>query len=415
MADQTLSEGQLAAFAMAVYFRGLTPDERVALTQAMTRSGTVLDWADAGLAGPVLDKHSTGGVGDKVSLILAPLVAACGGYVPMIAGRGLGHTGGTVDKLASIPGYDIAPDLQRFRAVVQTVGCAIIGQTADLAPADKRIYSIRDVTATVESISLITASILSKKLAAGLDGLVMDVKVGSGAFMTSRADARELAESLTAVANGAGMRTTALLTAMDQPLASAAGNALEIAYACDYLAGRQREPRLHEVVVALGGEMLVSGGLAATPAEGRRLVTAAIDDGRAAERFEHMVRSLGGPRHLLTDPWRSLDRAPVQEPVVPERRGLVTRIDTRAVGLAVVALGGGRTRPQDPVDHAVGLTELAELGASVGPDRPLAIVHARTADAAAAAAAQVRAAYRLGRVLPSPGPAVIERITGARR
>src|SRR5215204_7154788 len=266
LTDGRVSEGQAAAFAMAVFFRGLTLDERVALTRAMTRSGAVLSWD---LPGPVLDKHSTGGVGDAVSLALAPAVAACGGFVPMISGRGLGHTGGTLDKLDAIPGYRSQPDLDTFRRVVRDIGCAIIGQTDDLAPADRRLYAIRDVTATVESIDLITASILSKKLAAGLHGLVMDVKFGKGAFMAKLSDAVELAKSLTAVANGAGVPTTALLTDMDEPLASAAGNAVEMAYAVEYLTGRRREPRFHAVAVELAAEMLLLGRLAATVEEAR--------------------------------------------------------------------------------------------------------------------------------------------------
>src|SRR5215207_5632724 len=255
-----VSEGQAASFAMAIFFRGLSVQERVALTRAMMLSGEVLAW---NLPGPVLDKHSTGGVGDTVSLALAPAIAACGGYVPMISGRGLGHTSGTLDKLDAIPGYRSQPDLDAFRRVVREAGCAIIGQTDDLAPADRRLYAIRDVTATVESLDLITASILSKKLAAGLHGLLMDVKVGSGAFMSNAADARALAESLVLVANGAGLPTSALLTDMNEPLASAAGNAVEVAYIVDYLTGRRREPRFHGVTVALSAEMLLLGRLAA--------------------------------------------------------------------------------------------------------------------------------------------------------
>ncbi len=241
LTEERVTEGQAAAFAMAVFFRGLTLDERVALTRAMRDSGRVLAWD---LPGPILDKHSTGGVGDTVSLVLAPLVAACGGFVPMISGRGLGHTGGTLDKLASIPGYDVAPGLDRFRAVVREAGCAIIGQTGDLAPADRRLYAIRDVTGTVESLDLITASILSKKLAAGLDGLVMDVKAGSGAFMAGIDEARDLGRSIVTVANAAGLPTRALLTDMDAPLASAAGNAVEVGYAVDYLTGRNERTAL---------------------------------------------------------------------------------------------------------------------------------------------------------------------------
>jgi thymidine phosphorylase len=260
--DGSMGDGQVAAFAMAVYFRGMTRDECATLTRAMARSGATLDWSAEALGGPILDKHSTGGVGDKVSLILAPVVAACGGFVPMISGRGLGHTGGTLDKLASIPGYDTAPDLIRFRAAVRAAGCAIVGQTAELAPADRRLYAIRDVTATVDSIPLITASILSKKLAAGLDALAMDVKVGGGALLPSVDDATALAQSLHAVAAGAGLRTTTLLTDMSQVLGHHVGNALEVREAIEFLTGRRREARLHAVTTALASELLVLGGLA---------------------------------------------------------------------------------------------------------------------------------------------------------
>jgi thymidine phosphorylase len=404
-----VAESQAAAFAMAVYFRGMTTAEAVALTRAMTRSGAQLTWA---LDGPVLDKHSTGGVGDTVSLMLAPLVAACGGYVPMISGRGLGHTGGTYDKFESIPGYRATPSLAEFRRVVGRVGCAIIGQTAELAPADKRLYAIRDVTATVESIPLITASILSKKLAAGLDGLAMDVKFGNGAFMAKRADAHRLAESIVGVANGAEVRTTALLTDMDQPLASVAGNALEMAYAIDYLTGVRREPRLHEVVMALGAEMLVLGRLARTPAAARKRLDRALADGSAADRFGRMVKALGGPGDLLARPWKHLERAPLEVPVPALRAGIVGRIDTRQVGLAVVVLGGGRTRPTDPVDHAVGLTDLVAVGTPVAVGEPLARVHARTEAAAAQAVAMVQASYRVASRAAVAAPVVAERISG---
>jgi thymidine phosphorylase len=412
LTDGSVSEGQAAAFAMAVYFRGLDLDERVALTMAMTRSGSMLTWR--GLDGPVLDKHSTGGVGDTVSLVLAPAVAACGGYVPMISGRGLGHTGGTLDKMESIPGYRAQPDNALFRRVVQRVGCAVIGQTSDLAPADKRLYAIRDVTATVESIPLITASILSKKLAAGLDGLVMDVKTGNGAFMARQADARKLAESLATVAVGAGLPTTALLTDMDEPLAPVAGNALEVRAAIDHLTGDHRSPRLHDVVVALGAEMLLLGRLARSRRAASTAIDTAITSGAAAERFARMVRSLGGPRDLVERPGEHLEAAPVVVEVLPSRHGNVRSVDTRTLGLAVVGLGGGRTRPQDPVDHAVGLTALASVGDEVGPDRPLALVHARSADAAAAAAETVRLAYRTTTRPVDRRASVIELVGGAK-
>ena len=403
----SVSEGQAASFAMAIFFRGLSVPERVALTRAMMQSGEVLAWD---LPGPVLDKHSTGGVGDTVSLALAPAIAACGGYVPMISGRGLGHTGGTLDKLDSIPGYVSQPDINAFRRVTREVGCAIIGQTANLAPADKRLYAIRDVTATVESIDLITASILSKKLAAGLHGLVMDVKFGSGAFMDNAADARALAESLVLVANGAGLPTSALLTDMNEPLASAAGNAVEVAYTADYLTGRRREKRFHQVTVGLCAEMLVLGRLAGGIVEARERIEDAIASGRAAEVFQRMVAALGGPADLLERPAQHLQAAPVIRPVHAERAGTVQGIATRDLGVAVVALGGGRSRPQDPVDHAVGLTELAGIGEAVDASRPLAVVHARSEEAAEAAARAVRAAYTVGDGKPAPGPLILERI-----
>ncbi|GAB6842208.1 thymidine phosphorylase [Methylorubrum rhodinum] len=404
---ERVTEGQAAAFAMAVFFRGLSLDERVALTRAMRDSGTVLAWD---LPGPVLDKHSTGGVGDTVSLALAPMVAACGGFVPMISGRGLGHTGGTLDKLAGIPGYDVAPGLDRFRAVVREAGCAIIGQTGDLAPADRRLYAIRDVTGTVESLDLITASILSKKLAAGLGGLVMDVKAGSGAFMARDEEARGLAQSIVTVANAAGLPTRALLTDMDAPLASAAGNAVEVAYAVDYLTGRAREPRFHAVTMALCAEMLLLGRLAADRAEAEARLQAALDTGAAAEIFGRMVGALGGPSDFVEASERHLPRAPVVRPVAAERAGIVGSVDTRAVGLAVIGLGGGRTRSQDDIDPRVGFSELARPGDRLGAGDPLGLVHAADETAAERAAAALRAAYRIGATVPVAREAIIERV-----
>jgi len=382
--DGSVSDAQIAAFAMAVYFRGMTRAECASLTRAMTRSGSVLDWSDT--SAPILDKHSTGGVGDKVSLILAPVVAACGGVVPMISGRGLGHTGGTLDKLSSVPGYDVAPDLTRFRAAVREAGCAIVGQTADLAPADRRLYAIRDVTATVDSIPLITASILSKKLAAGLDALVVDVKVGSGAFATSIEAAIDLAESLLAVAGGAGLRTSALLTDMSQVLGHDVGNALEVREAIGVLTGQGRDDRLYTVTTTLASELLVLGGMARDLATAAAAVEAALSSGAAAERFARMIAALGGPRDLVESPERHLARAPVELAVTPDADGFVERVDARALGSIVVELGGGRRRVEDTIDAAVGLGEVRGVGDSVDRDRPLAIVHARsTADAEVAA------------------------------
>lgn len=405
----SVTEGQVAAFAMATFFRGMTIDERVALTLAMRDSGTVLDWSD--LPGPALDKHSTGGIGDTVSLMLAPAIAACGGYVPMISGRGLGHTGGTLDKLDTVPGYRTQPDNALFRKVVREVGCAVIGQTADLAPADKRVYSIRDVTGTVESIDLITASILSKKLAAGLHGLVLDVKTGTGAFMATLDDSRALAESLVSVANGAGLPTVGLITDMNEPLGTAAGNALEVQLAVDFLTGKRIDPRMWDVTVELSAEMLVIGGLRPDLAEARVAIEEAFTSGRAAEIFGSMISALGGPIDFVTKADSYLAKAPVVKPVHAPEAGTIAAVDARAIGVAVVGLGGGRTRPQDAIDPSVGFSSLAGLGEDVGPDRPLGFVHAANDAAADAASAALIAAYRLGD-RPERGPSVIERVEG---
>ena len=413
--DGSIGDGQVAAFAMAVFFRGMTMDERVALTRAMTASGTALDWSGRRLAGPLLDKHSTGGVGDKVSLVLAPLVAACGGLVPMISGRGLGHTGGTLDKLDSIPGYDTAPDLGLFQRVTEQAGCAIIGQTAELAPADRRLYAIRDVTATVESIPLITASILSKKLAAGLDGLVMDVKTGSGAFVRDEAGAVELAESIVAVAEGAGLPCVALITDMNQVLGRSAGNALEVVETIAYLTGEARDARLHEVVMALGAEMLVLGRLVSDPVAARGRLQAALDSGAAAERFARMAELLGGPSELVENPGKYLPTAAVVHPALPERPGVVVAMDLRQIGLAVVELGGGRRDASDRIDHGVGLSEVAGLGDAVGPDRPLALVHARSPEAAEAAARALEVAVTLGEAAAPETRPIYQRLAGPGR
>jgi thymidine phosphorylase len=402
-----VTEGQISAFAMAVFFNGMTRDEAVSLTLCMRDSGTVLDWPD--LPGPVADKHSTGGVGDNVSLMLAPIIAACGAFVPMISGRGLGHTGGTLDKMDSIPGYTTQPDNALFRKVVRETGTAIIGQTADLAPADKRVYGIRDVTATVESIPLITASILSKKLAAGLQALVLDVKTGNGAFMSKSKDAVKLAESLVAVANGAGLKTTALITDMNQPLASAAGNAVEVMNAVHFLRGK-RDARLEDVTLALAAQMLVSTGIAGTVKGGFALAKRALDDGKAAEVFARMVAALGGPADFMEKAEAYLPAVPVIIDVPAQHDGFVSAVATRDLGLAVVALGGGRTRPQDKVDHAVGLTDMLPLGAAVSKGDAVAKVHARTQEAAQQAETAVALAYEIAAKRPALTDAVVRRI-----
>lgn len=410
ISDGSITEGQAAAFAMAVFFRGLDADERAALTRAMADSGRVLAWKD--LPGPILDKHSTGGVGDKVSLMLAPIVAACGGFVPMISGRGLGHTGGTLDKLDSIPGYTTSPDLATFERVVREAGCAVIGQTDDLAPADRRLYGIRDVTATVESIPLIVASILSKKLAAGLQGLVMDVKTGSGAFMAKLDDARDLADAIAETANRAGLPTVALVTDMNQVLGRTAGNALEVREAVDFLTGTARDERLLDVTLALAGQMLALGGLAPDPGAGRGMAESALHDGRAAGRFATMVAALGGPGDLLEHPDAHLPQAAVVRPVLSTQRGVVTAVDTRALGVAVIGLGGGRRRAADGIDHAVGLDAVAGLGDRVDAGQPIAVVHARDEAGAEQAAAEVRRAVTIADAVVMTGPVVIERRTG---
>jgi thymidine phosphorylase len=403
----SVSEGQVAAFAMAVFFRGMSREEAVGLTLAMRDSGTVLRWD---LPGPVVDKHSSGGIGDNLSLILAPMLAACGLFVPMISGRGLGHTGGTLDKLDSIPGYQTQPGLDLFRKVVRDAGCAIIGQTADLAPADKRLYGIRDVTATVESVPLITASILSKKLAAGLQHLVLDVKTGSGAFMATLEEAQALAQSLVAVANGAGLRTTALITDMDEPLAPCAGNALEVAHACDVLLGRTLGRRVMDITLALGAELLVGAGIDATAEAARARLAATLLSGKAVEHFDRMVRALGGPANFAGHHQRYLGRAPIVRPVLAEAAGYVSAIRTRDLGLAVIELGGGRRVASDGIDHRVGLSGLAGKGARLEAGTPLCLIHAADEASFTRAAEFVKKAYMSGEA-PGESATILARVT----
>jgi thymidine phosphorylase len=405
--DGGLSDAQVGALAMAFFLRGLDADERVALTKGMRDSGVVLDWD---LDQPVLDKHSTGGVGDKVSLILAPILAACGAAVPMISGRGLGHTGGTLDKLDSIPGYQSVPAIEVIKRVVRDTGAAIVGQTADLAPADRRLYAVRDATGTVESIPLIVASILSKKLAEGLDALVLDVKTGSGAFMAAREDAQALAEALVEVAKGAGLNTVALITDMDEVLGTTAGNALEVRESIDHLTGASREPRLHEVTLALAAAALVQARLHPDEESARAAAERALEDGRAAERFARMVNALGGPSDLLEHPGSHLPHASVTKPVAPERPGYVVAVDARAVGLVVTGLGGNRRREDDQIDYGVGLSRVAAIGTPVGPDTPLAIVHARGDASADEAASALRAAVRVSSEPPAAKPVLLGRV-----
>ena len=400
--DNTISEGQIAALAMTIFFHDMTMPERVSLTMAMRDSGTVLDWKSLHLNGPIVDKHSTGGVGDVTSLMLGPMVAACGGYIPMISGRGLGHTGGTLDKLESIPGFDIFPDDNRFREIIKDVGVAIIGQTSSLAPADKRFYATRDITATVDSIPLITASILAKKLAEGLDALVMDVKVGSGAFMPTYELSEALAEAIVGVANGAGVRTTALLTDMNQVLASSAGNAVEVREAVQFLTGEYRNPRLFDVTMALCVEMLI---------EARAKLQAVLDNGKAAEVFGRMVAAQKGPTDFVENYAKYLPTAMLTKAVYADTEGFVSEMDTRALGMAVVAMGGGRRQASDTIDYSVGFTDMARLGDQVDGQRPLAVIHAKDENSWQEAAKAVKAAIKLADKAPESTPTVYRRIS----
>jgi len=396
--DGSVADAQIAAFAMAVFFNGMSLEEKTQLTVSMRDSGNTLAWPD--LPGPVVDKHSTGGVGDTVSLMMGPMLAACGAYVPMISGRGLGHTGGTLDKFESIPGYNVLPDDALFEKVVRECGVAIIGQTASLAPADKRIYAVRDVTATVESIPLISASILSKKLAEGIGTLVMDVKVGSGAFMPTYALSKELAESIVGIANAAGVTTRAILTDMNQPLASNAGNALEVREAVEYLNGTRRNPRLHAVTMALSVAALVATGLASDEVEANEKLEIVLANGEALERFSRMVAMLGGPEDFVERYETYLPTAPLIRPILAKASGVLTAMDTRAIGMAVVGLGGGRLTPSDTIDHSVGLGDILPLGTEVTPDTPLCVVHAHDEAHFIQAERRIREAVTIGHVKP---------------
>ncbi|RUO57318.1 thymidine phosphorylase [Pseudidiomarina insulisalsae] len=419
LTDGGIAESQISAFAMAVFFQGMSMAERVYLTEAMRDSGQVLDWQSLQLNGPVLDKHSTGGVGDVVSLMLGPIIAACGGYVPMISGRGLGHTGGTLDKMNAIPNYQTFPSDSQFRQVVKQVGVAIIGQTGSLAPADKRFYATRDVTATVESVPLITASILSKKLAAGLDGLVLDVKTGNGAIMPTLERSQELADSLVSVAQGAGLNTSALITDMNQVLAQSAGNAVEVREAIAYLRGDLRTPQLHQVTSALAAEMLQLGGLATSNEAALQQVQQALDSGAAAEKFSAMVHALDGPADLLDNVDAYLPLAAVARPVYASEKQLeqgqyVGSVATRELGLAVVSLGGGRRRSEDALDYSVGLDHILSIGQQVDAQTPLAMVYAADESSWQAAAATVQQAYTLTTSNPEVPTAVYRRVGKAR-
>ena len=411
LVDASIPAEQVSALAMAVIFRSMTFDEAAKLTTEMASSGTVLDWGAEELGGPVIDKHSTGGVGDKVSFLLAPIAAACGCYVPMISGRGLGHTGGTLDKIESIPGYQATPDFDLFKKVVKTTGCAIIGQTADLAPADRRLYAIRDVTATIESVPLITASILSKKIAAGLEGLVMDVKVGSGAFMPSFERATKLARSIIGTAATAGLKTHALISDMNEVLGQTAGNAVEIAESVEFLKNENREARLNEVVVALCAEMLIVTGIEDDNAAARNKVETSITSGAAAEAFARMVAAMGGPADFVERYAEYLPKAAIYTPVHPAEVGFLAAVDAHAVGSAIIELGGGRQQLGEELDLAVGISDVAQIGEMVGTDRPLAVVHAASEEDAKLASELITQACTISADRPDERPIVYEVLT----
>lgn len=391
LTDDSFSDSQAAALAMAIYLNGMTVPETVALTLAMRDSGTVLNWQGK-LNGPVVDKHSTGGVGDKVTLMLAPMVAACGAYMPSIAGRGLGHTGGTVDKLEAIPGYSCTQSLSRIQQLLPELGCVIIGQSSELAPADRRLYGIRDVTATVESIPLITASILSKKLSEGLDALVMDVKVGNGAIMATANDAQALAHSIVNTATGAGVATRALITDMNQILGTTAGNALEVVETLNYLTGKYREPRLHQLTLELGANMLLLGKLYQDKASAIAALEHSLSSGKAAEIFAKMVSALGGPTDLLEKPDNYLAKASVVKAITAPQSGILHFNNTIGLGMAVVRLGGGRSHPAQQIDPAVGFSQILAAGSAVEEGQVIAQVHAATGEQAEHASAEYLAA-----------------------
>ena len=407
LATGGVTDAQAGAFAMAVLLKGLGEAGRVALTTGMRDTGQVLTWD---LPGPVIDKHSTGGIGDCISLLLAPALAACGAYVPMISGRGLGHTGGTLDKLEAIPGFRTGLAEDHLRRQLKEIRCAIVSASAEIAPADRRLYAIRDVTGTVESIDLITASILSKKLAAGLEALVLDVKCGSGAFMKTLQDAEALARALVFTAQGAGCMTSALITDMSQPLATAAGNALEVTEVMETLTGTSVNAALWDLTVALGGEALALGGIADDAMDGEGRISQALESGAAADAFGRMVAAQGGPADFV-DRWPDrLPAATVIREVPCPRQGFVQTINGEALGLAVVRLGGGRQREGDKINPSVGLSDLAGIGEDIGPGDPLCMVHAATEAQAEDAIRAIQAAYGLGETAPEEPLLVLKRI-----
>ncbi len=406
VANGKIADSQIGSLTMAIFLNGLNKKETADLTLSMRNSGNTLKWG----MHPVIDKHSSGGVGDKVSLMLAPMLAACGGFVPMISGRGLGHTGGTLDKFDSIPGYQTMPDNKLFVDTVKKVGCAIIGQTGKLAPADKKIYAIRDVSATVESIPLITASILSKKLAAGLDCLVMDLKCGNGAFMSSFKDARTLAKSIVEVASLAGTKCTALLTDMNQVLGHTAGNALEVIEAVEYLNGTYRDPRLHETTLALCAELLVSSKLQKDLKSARQILQKNLDNGKALEKFSQMVAALKGPKDFVEKYQKHLPKTKISRPIFAEKAGFVESMNTRNIGLSIINLKGGRTHPEQKLDYATGFTRFCQIGDNVNSKTPLCIIHAQDEKSFAQAETEIKNNIKISSKKPKLSATIIEEI-----
>ncbi|MFV0626228.1 MAG: thymidine phosphorylase [Alphaproteobacteria bacterium] len=404
-----IADSQVAALTMAIFINGFNDDETVNLALAMRDSGDIMNWSDLSDR-PIIDKHSSGGVGDKVSLMLAPMLAACGGYVPMIAGRGLGHTGGTVDKLEAIPNYNTLPDNEKFKQVVKEIGCAIIGQTGNLAPADKKIYAIRDVCGTVESIPLITASITSKKLAAGLQHLVMDLKCGNGAFMKNIDDARTLAKSIARVGTGAGMPTQAIITDMNQVLGRNVGNALEVAETIEYLKGEKVDPRLHEITLGLCANLLVASKLAKNEKEAKEKLQKSIDSGAALEIFAKMVSALGGPTDFVEKYETYLPKAKIIRPVFDNVEGYIEEMDTYHIGMSIVGMKGGRSHPDQKLDFATGYSDFCQIGNALPKGKPIATIHAQTEEQFKQAEEELKLLVHLGTKKVKPKSAILEEI-----
>jgi len=410
IADGTVTDAQIGAFTMAVRYQGMDQSEQTSLTLAMRDSGSVLHWG--GLGGPILGKHSTGGVGDWTSIVLAPMIAACGGYIPMISGRGLGHTGGTLDKLESIPGYRVQFPLDKVQDQVRRTGMAMVGQGPELAPADGRMYAVRDVTATVESIPLIVSSILAKKLAEGLDALVLDVKTGNGAFMSKYHDSQKLAQNLCHTAMQSGTSCHALITDMNQPLGRAAGNVLELQEAIDFLTGVRRHPRMEEVIFGLAAELLTLGGLAESREQAVLQLQSVLDSGAATEKFAQNINEQGGPVDLLENQKKYLLKAPVVRPLEASSSGWISTIDTRALGMIVVHLGGGRTQIEDTIDPRVGFSGLCAIGDRIEEGQPLCMIHADSEQDWKHAAALASDAMGFEEQAPRQPVVVYELITG---